>query len=279
LVAKEYLEYLRQRSEGLVLKIQQEVDRQFYPSGPNQLNLISQLQARVQDKIRVMQASPGDHTDEQEDYLRAMDQQLEAEVWQMLVQALRRTLTDIQAVVESLWDTLGDSAQGWCYTLDQAGDTFAKAYNQDESRRLEWTHMRLRTYLPTPGGEAEDALFAEVADPHLDSFFDQASWHIAISPEAKGAERYGLVFEYPGVGAKERAAVRMRTVLGEQIEASPFTPDRIAAWAEAQLKGSLESRTIWDIMEMDFAHDWLPKRGRTLQALSTAERTASSSNM
>ncbi len=273
-VAKDYLAYLRQKLQDVSLTLQTEFDRHFYPVGSNQPNLIAQLQVGVQHRIQIMQASPGSHTDEQEDYLRALDQLLEAEVWHMLVQAVRRTLADIHACVQGLWDTIGYSAQGWCYTLDQAREAFAKAYGQDESRRLQWTQMRLRTYLPIPGEEAEDDLFVQVADPQLAAFFEQASWQLAIDGTAKGAARYALVFQYPGVGGRVRATTTMRTVLGEQIQVSQFNPEQIAVWAETQLRRPLEAKTIWDIMEFDFAHDWLPKRGKMLQALSLAERAS-----
>lgn len=272
MVARDYLAYLRQKLQNLRVKIQQEFDQEFYPAGPNQPNLMVQLQARVQDKIRVMQASPGDHTDEQEDYLRALDRLLEAEVWHMFLQGLRRTVADVEAGVQALWDTIGDSAQGWCYHLDHAREAFAKTYNQDESRRLQWTQMRLRTYLPVPGSEAEDHLFAHVADPHLDSFFDQASWHLVINATAQGVERYELVLQHPDVEGSVRAATTRRTVLGTQVQVSAFNPDHLAAWAARQLRQPLASQTIWDIMELDFASDWLPKRGETLQALGGTER-------
>jgi len=277
-VAKDYLEYLRQKIQGISLALQTEFDRHFYPAGPDQPNLIAQLQTKMQHRIQIMQGSPGSHTEEQEDYLRAVDQLLEAEVWHMLVQATRRTLADVQACVQGLWDTIGYSAQGWCYALDQAREAFAKAVSQDESRRHEWTRMRLRTYLPTPGTEAEDELFAQVAGPQQEAFFAQASWHLAIDATAKGAARYALVFEYPGLEGRVRAITTMRTVLGEQIQVSLFNPEHIAAWAEARLRQPLEAKTIWDIMELDFAHDWLPKRGKTPETLSPAERASYEQN-
>ncbi|MBI3951220.1 MAG: hypothetical protein HY314_12285 [Acidobacteria bacterium] len=273
-VGRDYLDYLRQKIDGLSQVVRQEFERQFYPAGPNERSLTAQLKDKVRDKIRAMQASPGNQTEEQEDYLRAMDHLLDVEVWYTLVQALQRTLADVQAIVEGLWDTIGDSAQGWCFTLDGARDALAKSYTQDESRRLAWTQMRLRAYLPTPGAEAEDALFAQIAGPHIDSFFDQASWHIAINSMQKGVERYELVFEYPGLGKKERDTVRMRTVLGQQLQVSQFNPDNAVVWAEAQLKQPLQSRTIWDIMNLDFQYDWLPKKGKMFETLSAADRAS-----
>jgi hypothetical protein len=102
--------------------------------------------------------------------------------------------------------------------------------------------MRLRTYLPVPGSEAEDHLFAQVADPYLDSFFDQASWHLAIDSTAKGTERYELVLQHPGVEGSVRATATRRTVLGAQVQVSPFNPDHLAAWAARQLRQPLESQ-------------------------------------
>jgi hypothetical protein len=273
-VAKDYLLYLRHKMESLAGTVQQEFNRQFYPTGPNQPSLIAQLQATAQEKIRVMQASPGDVTNEQEEYLRAVDKLLEAEVWHMLVQALQHALSDGRSIVEGLWDMIGYSATGWCHILDQAREAYAKRYAEDKSRRLEWSQMRLRTYIPTPGAEAEDQLFAQAADPHLDGFFDQSSWHIALNPAGKGADRYELVLEYPGLKGKEREAVEMRTLLGDQVQVSQFNSDRIVSWAEDQLKNPLESRTIWDIMVLDFESDWLGRKAKSAESLSASDRSS-----
>jgi hypothetical protein len=273
-VARDFLEYFRNKIEGLSLYIQTEFDRQFYPSGSTQPSLISLLQTKVQEKIRVMQASPGDHTSEQEDYLRALGELLEAEVWQILVEALQRTVVDVQAVVEGLWETIGYSAEGWCFTLEEAREACAKAYSRDQSRRIEWTQMRLRTYLPFPGQEAEDILFGEVSDPYLTTFFEQASWHIAINSAEKGVSRYELVLEYPGLEKRMREVVRMRTLSGQQIEVARFTHTHLVSWAKEQLRSPLEKKTIWDIMELDFSEDWLRKKGKKVEALTGQERAS-----
>jgi hypothetical protein len=62
--------------------------------------------------------------------------------------------------------------------------------------------------------------------------------------------------------------------LGQQLQVSQFNSDNVVVWSEAQLKQPLQSKTIWDIMNLDFQYDWLPKKGKMFETLSAADRAS-----
>lgn len=47
---------------------------------------------------------------------------------------------------------------------------------------------------------------------------------------------------------------------GKAIESYWYTPYEHEFYARNKLAPLLESKTIWDIMELDFEHEWLPKK-------------------
>jgi hypothetical protein len=240
--------------EGFVDFISREFNRYYYPAGHGNPDIIA-THINVVSNKRISMANK--NKEKQLDYLRAATKLLELEVWQIIVKGVQTIADDIRLGVIKLWNLVGDDANGWVHILKAAMEDMEKKYDTDITRRRKFLEMRLRAYLPDPGEGAEEKLFEELAEPEIVELKSHITWNFAIDPAKP--DRYSILltsqkvenFDY---GRFESFYKDPGT--GIPMETYKYSPFEHVQYARNVLEEKLNKKTIWDIMELDYEHEW-----------------------
>ncbi|MBI3989733.1 MAG: hypothetical protein HY347_08950, partial [candidate division NC10 bacterium] len=254
-IARDYLKALKDRFDAFAGFWDSSYKRHLYPEGEEKPSLIARQIEAVDKKRGAMQ---GDEEELQEAYLLEAQRLLDLEVWNILMKGISDLIEVMRQKINRLWALIGDDADGWVNILGQYRDLMGRKYSDDITRRTQFTALKLRKYLPIPGGPAEDRLFEEVADPILNELLRQMHWSFAVDP--KDPERYKLVLvspEVPGYQYQAYEGILLNVFTRERLQKiNTYNPYQHVQYARNTLKGPLELKTIWDIMWYEYEHEW-----------------------
>ncbi|MBW1987823.1 MAG: hypothetical protein JRI50_11520 [Deltaproteobacteria bacterium] len=270
--ARDFLAYLRNKADQFYDFLEREYEKYYYPDGRGQPDLISQQQSRVEEKKRIMHASPGKETEEQEDYLYEATVLLRYQVWQKYIIGVQGIMRMLKEHLNYLWNQIGEDAEGWVTLLRGYMNDLNVKYTGDLSRRLAFTKLRLREYLPEPGGSAEEQLFDELGDPELETLLSHMHWTMAI--DAEDPQKITLVLNSPTVKGFQYATPKRYIIdpaTKQKVPVGIYDPQQHVAYAKQVFAPKLEATSLWKIMEMDFRYDWLADQGIVFDRLSLPE--------
>ncbi|MBC8232903.1 hypothetical protein H8E77_25455 [bacterium] len=182
-VARDLLKHLKDKFIDFEKYLADKFNEYFYPEGQGRPDIIARQQTVVEEKRLIMEQDSGDVAENQEAYLREATKLLEYDVWEILFKGIQAITTELKEGVLRLWNLIGDDANGWGNRLTEFLERMDDEYDDDITRRNELAQFRLRDYLPTPNGKAEEALFDDIAEPQIQSLLAQMHWDFAINPE------------------------------------------------------------------------------------------------
>ncbi len=256
IIARDLLKYLLEKLENYQGHLSSEFNNLMYPNGPEKNSIIAEHLLKLNDAETKMIKRSSSET--QKKYLEVMQKHFNLEVWDILVQGSQSITSDIIKRVNSLWNLIGEGADGWITILRKYRDLINGMYQGDLERRRGFDKMRLRRYVPNTGSEAEDRLFEEVAVPVLNSLKPKVYWTFAIDSQIPG--KYEILINSPSVPNydNKKSINDLRDVItGKKLEdVHYYNPFSHCQYAINEIGGPLDNKTVWDILEIECNECW-----------------------
>lgn len=274
-ITRDFLKHLRGRSDEFNLYVETKFREYYFPDGEHKPDLISLQLQRVEEKKKVMLASEKNVRTEQEDFLKESDLLLRYQVWQQYITGILDISRLMREYLQYLWRMIGDDTEGWIRLLDSYSEEMRHRYSARISRRREFARTQLRQYLPEPGGQAEERLFEELADPNITALMGKMTWTLAIEVDSRNPEeRVTIVLNTPRVEGFHYPEPKRHVIdkaTGERVAVGIYNPYEHVAYAKQVLEPGLKNTTLWKIMELDFRFDWLEDHQKEFARLSMEE--------
>lgn len=257
-IARDYLQALWERLGHFADHWEAAYRGHLYPEGDGRPSLLALQIERVDRRREAMHRNPKDTREEQEVYLQEAQKLMELEIWAILVKGIGDLVRSLRERLDGLWALIGDDADGWVNILEGYKELMDRCYTRDITRRQGFTALKLRRYLPNPGGLAEDQLFEDVADPALNELLRQISWEFTVDP--KDPARYRLLLcgpQVPGYQYQAHEGALLNAFTRERLgRVNRYNPYEHVQYALNVLQGPLSQKTLWDMLWYDYAYEW-----------------------
>lgn len=199
----------------------------------------------------------------------------ELEEWQALARGYEATLRDMIGLTDDLWRKIGQPADGWIgYLQDGCRQQVEDMYNADlTARQKAQKEVQARSYVPQPGGLAEQTLYRQLVDDneHLQALLGQLAWQFK-STLAQPGVAFSPTVDTAAIAASFDCYLRTPQVLGytpsdeqakglydgvdggyRQTIIHRHQPELFVQVGRNNCEPLLRSRDVWDILALEAA--------------------------
>ena len=203
----------------------------------------------------------------QKEYIHEYQKLLELQVWGIILKASYELAGKLRSIADRWWREVGEPSQSWYSLLHRTLEHLDAEYRGLLSVRTDMANVKVRRYFPSPGSEAEDAMYEALASERHSGVLEQMSFQFfSDSDERLGEPRredsaYRLLLNMPDVDGYDPKVDSERlydVVKGvyTNLMVESHSPYKIVQYGGAILGPLLSQIHLPEAMLYDYRHCW-----------------------